>query len=129
MVEPNLDVVAEITELERKLAAAWVQRDRAFIEALLAPEWSVIDPSGAVLTRQQVLTEAFLTTDRRIDTMTVDDLHVRPLGDAAVATGRTRATGSYRGEISSVALRFTDVFVRRDERWQVVASQGTMVAS
>jgi len=46
----------------------------------------------------------------------------------AVATGRTRAAGSYRGVSATVTLRFTDVFARRQGRWQVVASQGTTVA-
>lgn len=118
---------AAIVDLEQRLAAAWVKGDRAFIEALLAPDWTVTDPSGRVLTRQQVLDETFLTTDRKIEAMTVDDLEVRVLGDTAVATGRTRATGSYRGVSASVVLRFTDVFVRRDSRWQVITSQGTMV--
>jgi uncharacterized protein (TIGR02246 family) len=120
-------VTATIVDLEQRLAAAWVKGDRAFIEALLAPDWTVTDPSGRVLTRQQVLDETFLTTDRKIDAMTVDDLKVRVLGDTAVVTGRTRATGSYRGVSASVVLRFTDVFVRHDGRWQVITSQGTLV--
>jgi len=94
---------------------------------LLSPDWTVTDPSGQVLTRQRVLDETFGTADRRIVSMTVDDLEVRSLGEVAIVTGRTRATGSYRGEEASVALRFTDVFHYRDGRWRVVASQGTAV--
>jgi ketosteroid isomerase-like protein len=120
--------VDAIIELEQKLASAWVTGDRAFIESLLAADWTVIDPSGKLLTRQQVLDEAFVTGDRTIMTMTVDELRVRDLGNVAVATGRTRASGVYRGEGASVVLRFTDVFVHREGRWQVVASHGTMVA-
>lgn len=116
-----------IIELEQKLASAWVTGDRAFIESLLAADWTVIDPSGQLLTRQQVLDEAFVTSDRTITAMTVDDVRVREFGDVVVATGRTRATGAYRGESASVVLRFTDVFVDREGRWQVVASQGTIV--
>jgi ketosteroid isomerase-like protein len=61
--------------------------------------------------------------------MTVDDVKVRAFGDVAVATGRTRASGSYKGERASVELRFTDVLLRRNDRWQFVVSQGTLVAS
>ena len=116
-----------LRELEQRLAAAWVRGDRAFIENLLADDWTVIDPSGRVLTKQQVLDETFGSNDRRIDAMTVDEVRVRLLDGTAVVTGRTRATGSYRGEKASVTLRFTDVFQLRDGRWQVVASQGTTV--
>jgi ketosteroid isomerase-like protein len=122
------DDVAGIVDLEQRLARAWVTGDRTFIEGLLAPEWTVTDPSGRILTRQQVLDESFASAERRIDTMTVDDVNVRLMGTVAVATGRTRATGSYQGQVASVVLRFTDVFVYRDGRWQVVVSQGTMVA-
>jgi ketosteroid isomerase-like protein len=119
--------VASLTELEQKLASAWVKGDRAFIEALLAPDWTVTDPSGRVLSRQQVLDEAFVTSERQITSMAIDDVRVRVLGNAAVVTGRTRATGTHQGSTASVVLRFTDVFVLVDARWQVVASQGTFV--
>ena len=117
-----------IEELEQRLAAAWVNGDRAFIDGLLADDWTVIDPSGRVLTKRQVLDEAFASADRRIDAMTIDEVQVRMVGGVAVATGRTRASGSYRGQQATVTLRFTDVFVLRDGRWYVVASQGTVVA-
>src|SRR5829696_5450210 len=119
---------AAIRGLEQGLAAAWVRRDRSFIDKLLADDWTVVDPAGRILTKQQVLDETFASTDRLIEAMTVDDVAVRLLGSTAVATGRTRATGSYRGQSATVLLRFTDVFHFRDGRWQIVASQGTVVA-
>lgn len=122
------DDIAAIVDLEERLAQAWVKRDRPFIDGLLASDWTVTDPSGRILTKQQVLTETFSTSERRIDTMVVDDVKVRVIGAVAIATGRTRATGSYQGQVASVVLRFTDVFLRRDGRWQVVTSQGTIVA-
>jgi uncharacterized protein (TIGR02246 family) len=122
------DAASQILDLEQRLAQAWVKGDRGFIEGLLAPDWSVTDPSGRILTRQQVIEETFSSADRRIDSMTVDEVNVRLFGNVAVATGRTQATGSYQGQKASVALRFTDVFHLRDGRWQVVASQGTVIA-
>lgn len=116
-----------VVDLEQRLAQAWVNGDRPFIEALLAPDWTVTDPSGRILTRQQVLDETFSSTDRTIDAMAIDEVKVRIMGTVAVATGRTRATGSYQGQTASVVLRFTDVFVRHNDRWQIVVSQGTMV--
>jgi ketosteroid isomerase-like protein len=126
-LQPPSDESA-ILELEQRLAAAWVKGDRAFIDGLLANDWTVIDQAGRVLTKQQVLDETFASTKRRIEAMVVDDVKVRRLGRAAVATGRTRAAGSYRGQSATVTLRFTDVFHFRDGRWQIVASQGTTVA-
>ena len=122
--------VSVIADLEQQLARAWVAGDRRFIESLLAHDWTVTDPSGKVLSRQQVLDETFASPDRVIDTMAVDDVEVRLLGgEVAVATGRTRATGRYRSQSATVVLRFTDVFQLRDGRWRIVASQGTLVAA
>jgi uncharacterized protein DUF4440 len=117
-----------VAGIEQQIATAWVNRDQATIDAILAPEWFVTDASGQVLTKQRVLDETFGSTDRRIDTMMIDDVVVRLYGPVAVATGRTEASGSYRGAPVSVVLRFTDVFVRRDGRWQVVASHGSLVS-
>src|SRR5687768_14728141 len=90
------DAASQILDLEQRLAQAWVKGDRGFIEGLLAPDWSVTDPSGRILTRQQVIEETFSSADRRIDSMTVDEVNVRLFGDVAIATGRTQDTGSYQ---------------------------------
>jgi ketosteroid isomerase-like protein len=119
---------AALVELEHRLAKAWVARDRAFIEGLLAVDWTVTDAAGRVVSKQQVLDETFASTDRRIDSMAIDDLRVRFVGEVAIVTGRTHATGSYRGQTGSAVLRFTDVFARRDGRWQCVASHGSAVS-
>lgn len=118
-----------IVVLEERLARAWVKRNRSTIEHLLVEEWTVTDPTGRMLARQQVLDETFASTERQIDAMEVDDVKVRVYGgDVAIATGRTTASGSYQGQRASVVLRFTDVFIRAGNQWRVVASQGTIVA-
>ena len=124
-----MDDTNTILDLEQRLAQAWVRRDRAFIDDVLAPEWSVTDPAGRVLGKQQVLDETFSSDERQIDSMAVDDVTVRVFGDVAVATGRTRASGSYKGTRASVELRFTDVLRHHADRWQFVVSHGTLVAS
>jgi ketosteroid isomerase-like protein len=121
------DPVEEITAIEQRLARAWVQRDRPAIESILREDWTTIDTTGRLLTRTEVLREAFEATDRIIDTMSIDDLNVRILGDTAVVTGRTSASGRYRGKPVHTILRFTDVFSSRDGRWRIVASQGTQI--
>jgi len=52
---------------------------------------------------------------------------VRPYGDWAVVTGKTHVAGRYEGDEIDVTLRFTDVFRRAQGKWQVVASQATLL--
>jgi ketosteroid isomerase-like protein len=126
MFEPSR-VIETLREIEERLAAAWVENDRLFIEQTLADDWSVTDLTGQVLTRAQVLKEVFDSGNRQIVSMQIDDINVRPFGDWAIVTGRTNAAGEYEGEVAQVTLRFTDVFVYRNGRWQVVASQATLL--
>jgi len=120
--------IEELRATEQRLAAAWVKGDREYINRVLADDWSVTDAAGRVLNKRQVMREAFETEDRQIESLQIDDLQVRVFGRCAVVTGRTRAGGRYKGNSMSVTLRFTDVFMRRAGRWQVVASQATQLA-
>ncbi len=116
-----------LRDLEQRLATAWVKGDRSFIEQILADDWSVTDLTGRVLKKAEVLEEAFGSKDRQITSMRIDEIDVRPFGDWAIVTGRTQAGGQYRGEVSEVSLRFTDVFAYRNGSWKVVASQATLL--
>jgi len=118
-----------IIHLERQLSQAWVRGDRAFIDNLLDPDWTVTDSTGRILTKHELLEEAFASGTRQVDSMTVDDVKVRVLGSVAIATGRMGTTGSKRGQPVSTVLRFTDIFQLRNGRWQMIASQDTMIAT
>lgn len=121
------EVAGLLLDIEKRLAAAWIDGDRSFIEQVLADDWSVTDLTGRVLTRAEVLEEAFGTKDRKIVSMQIDDVSVRSFGDWAIVTGRTQATGEYQGNVVEVMLRFTDVFANRNGNWQAVASQATLI--
>ena len=121
------DVVELLRNIEERLAAAWVEGDRLFIEQTLADDWSVTDLTGRVLKKAEVLEEAFGSKERKIVSMRIDEISVRPFDAWAIVTGRTNAAGEYQGEVAEVALRFTDVFANRNGVWQVVVSQGTLI--
>lgn len=118
-------VSAELHRLEQRLAATWKAGDCSAWGAMLAPEWSVIHITGAVMTRAEAL-RACTTPRPPIELLNIDEVSVRAFGDAAVVTGRTSLrTGGASPE--SLVLRFTDVFIRRAGGWQVVASHATRI--
>ena len=116
----------ELTEIEGRMATTWKNGDCDGWAAIVAPDWSVIHLNGTVLTRDEAL-RMCRAPEATIETLTFDVLSVRAFGDAAVVTGRTTATTGGANH-QTIVLRFTDVFVRRDGRWQVVASQATRIA-
>jgi ketosteroid isomerase-like protein len=105
-----------------------VERDRSILDRLLAPEWMVTHADGRVSTREEVLRE-FDGGGNRLSEGQVEDIKVRVFDDCAVVIGRTYARGEYKGHLYDVTLRFTDVFVRRDEGWQAVASHACRIAT
>ena len=117
-------VVGELESIEAQLASTWKNHDCAGWAALLADDWSVIHIDAQVITKDQAL--EMCRTGPAL-TSSVDQLAVRSYGDTAIVTGRTKATIE-GAEPTTVTLRFTDVFVRRDGRWFVVASHATRVA-
>ena len=121
------EVVDLLRHIEERLAAAWVEGDSSFIEQILADDWSVTDLTGGVLKKAEVLEEVFGSQDRKIVSMRIDEISVRPFETWAIVTGRTHAAGEYQGEVAEVTLRFTDVFANRNGNWQVVASQATLI--
>src|SRR5947207_2529787 len=85
----------QLREIQQGLARAWVQRDRGFIEGVIAPEWTSIQPDGRVLTRLALVGPYFAAV--RIDRMVIDDVRVTIVGDTAVVRGRTVTRGSFTG--------------------------------
>jgi ketosteroid isomerase-like protein len=121
----NPAAARELTRIEQRIANTWKAGDCSAWAAMLAPEWSVIHITGDIMTKAAAL-EACKSPRTPGEDLTLDDLSVRLFGDAAVVTGRTTVTS---GAGPALTLRFTDVFVRREGRWQVVASHATRVGS
>ena len=116
---------AQLSDLQQALARAWVAGDRATIEKIIAPDWATTGPDGGKGDRATVLAQVFETRVHTIQHLEIDDVQVRVFEDAAVVTGRTHGVGTYAGAPYDVVIRFTDTFVRRDGRWQAVASHAS----
>ena len=117
-----------LAELQQALAKAWVSADRATIERIIAHDWRSTSPDGQMRDRAGVLADVFETGLHRIHRVEIDDVNVRLFGDAAIVTGRTHGIGEVEGSTYDVVIRFTDTFVRRQGRWQAVASHASLLA-
>jgi ketosteroid isomerase-like protein len=116
-----------LMQIQQDLARAWLQHDRAVIESVLAPEWSVTQADGSILDRGTVLGTFFDTVS--FDSNVVDDVTVMLYGDAAVVRGRTSVSGRVNDTPVSARIRFTDLFIRRSGRWRAVASHASALGA
>lgn len=115
----NEPAEAEIRALELHLAELLVERKFDEYEAHLGADYTRINASGVVETREQVIA-GFRASSANI-AMEPTELEVEIYGDTAILTGRlaiTNASGSRQS-------RFRKVFIRRDGRWFLVSLQGT----
>jgi ketosteroid isomerase-like protein len=109
----------ELLKLEKAFAEAIVSNDLEGIGRLVADDWIIIDSDGGIVDRTrffEVIKSGALTHEM----MESEDFRVRVYGDSAVVTGVTRTKGKFMGQEFSTQERATDVFVKRDGRWQCV---------
>ena len=121
---PAVSVEEELIALERGWNEAFYARDVEFLESILADDFIVTYDDGARGDKAREL-ELSASFNQRVISATQEDFIVQVYGDTAVVWFTLRVVGIRRGEEAEIALRYTDVWVMRDGRWQCVASQST----
>jgi ketosteroid isomerase-like protein len=119
-------VEEHLMKLERDGIEAMKRNDISFMENLEAPDFLFIDPGGMVHTRDEDLAIA-RSGDLKIESMNIDEMKVRVYGDTAVVTGQSTVKGMFKTQDISGKYRWTDVFVKRNGKWQLVNAQLTPV--
>ena len=119
----------QLLQLERDWCTSSLKRDAALLGRILADDYTGVSNRGVAMTKTETI--AGLNDKASSITTCVDtDMKVRVYGDTAVVTGLGTRSGSYQSKpFTDRRFLWTDVFVRRDGRWQCVASQGTLVAA
>lgn len=116
----------QIKKLEQDWAQAVVKEAAASVDQYEADEIITTDPTGRVTDKPQDKTD-LSSGDYKIQYEELSDLKVHAYGNTAVATATYTMKGTYKGQDLSGKYRFTDTWVKRSGRWQVVASQYTKV--
>ncbi len=117
---------AELIRLEVDWDRAFLQNDVVFIDRVLAREFVAVYPDGSKGDRAKELANA-AAFNLKIDSSTLDDFTIQVHGDTAVVWFRRSLVGPSKGERLEVTYRYLDVFVRRDGRWQCIASQSLKI--
>jgi ketosteroid isomerase-like protein len=113
-----------LVELEQQWNDAFYHKDVAFIERVLADEFVATYDDGTIGDKAKELS-LVSEFNQQVESAIPDGFTVHVYGDTAVVHFTLHLVGIRQGQRAEVNLRFTDVFVWRDDRWQCVSSQST----
>jgi ketosteroid isomerase-like protein len=117
-----------LIKLEQGWNEAFYRKDVAFIQNILADEFIATYEDG---TRGDRAKELALVHEfnQQVESAIQDEFTVRVYRDTAVVWFTLHLVGIKQGQRSELTLRYTDVWVMRDGRWQCVSTQSTRVNS
>jgi hypothetical protein len=116
-------VANELVELSHDLARAVSEHDLAELETLLAREFTLQGAAGQ-LDRDEFLAAA--AGPYEIDEFSYEEIDPEVYGNTAVLVSRYRQVASLEDRDLSGDMNVTDVWTRRDGRWQIVRRHATV---
>ena len=118
------DAEKELLKLENDWSEAWAKNDTHFLDQLYAMDYAAVSPAGNMVDKAQGIKED-TGPDMTDKSFKLSDMKARVYGETGVVMGRNDVKYKKGGKAQQMQFTFTDVFVKRDGRWQVVASQAT----
>jgi hypothetical protein len=117
---------AQILQLEREWNHVYLVNDPAPLQHIIADDYLGTEPDGRRVTKKDLIADVKGPSELSSSHVNEGDATIRFYGDTAVMNGSTDWI-----QKSGKAGRWiwTDIFVKRDNRWMVVASQDLEVAS
>jgi ketosteroid isomerase-like protein len=114
-----------LLQIERDWINAAINKDKAALDSILADDYVSRGEQG-VRNKRQAIAQA-TGSALKIESAEHNNLQPMVFGDTAVVHGLTTVEGAEGRQDISGQYRWTDIFERRDGRWQAVASYGTAV--
>ena len=119
---------ATIRNLEHKWFASLAKGDVAGMDsAVLNDDCMMIDPFGQIYNIRQTHADVKAGT-YVVESAHIDEMKVVIFGDAAVVFGLETEKSKYKGEDTSGQYRLTDTWVKRNGRWDCVATANVRVS-
>jgi len=122
--QSNQEVATTIEQLEREWVTAIVKNDQATLSRLLSDDFVGTSPTAHIYHKKEALSDLQSGT-YVVTSMNLDEVSANVYGDTAVAFTSQEEQSSYAGQDVSGHYHYTDVWVRRDGQWHVVASHGS----
>ena len=114
---------SELHGLNERWNQAWLEKDGATVERLMADDYIYVAPNGLTLDRQAILA-IIRSPSYRLDHGTRTEVVVRAVGqEAAVVRHRYQGAGSFEGTPFTDDQRCVMVWEKHDGEWRLVMEQ------
>ena len=113
-----------IIDLDKKRMQAMVAKDVATLEAIIADDL-VYTHSSARLDTKKSLIGGMTGGSTVYTSCEPSDVKAQDFGETVVLTGIAQIKVVVNGTPNAFGVRFTDVYARRNGRWQMVTWQST----
>lgn len=122
---PQENAVESVQKLERAWLDAYEQHDEKAMEAIVADDFTITFPDGSMQTKPQIMSS--IKSPRRPGGQSMkfrtEKVEPRSYGDVVILVGIVITEYHRDGQAASeTRQRYTDTYVKRNGRWQVVAS-------
>ena len=116
------EIEQDILKLEENLTQTEARLDVEGLDRIYADDIMVTAPVGICVDKPAVMSEIRLAAEKAIvGRYDKDDLKVRAYGDTAVSSYRMTAWATFEGTEIKRSLCITNVWMKRDHHWQIVA--------
>jgi ketosteroid isomerase-like protein len=119
-------VEQSILQLERDWNHAMLDKDYKTLDRIIADDWTGIDFKGFKVTKAESI-EQLKSGESSNQSVELGEMTVKVYGNTAVVFGSDIEKSKYHGKDSSGEYAWMDVFVKRNGRWQAVASESTKI--
>jgi ketosteroid isomerase-like protein len=111
----------EVRKLERAWLDAYEKKDVAAMTAIVADDFTITFSDGSIQTKPQII-ESLKRPGGTTSKFTTENVQSRVYGDTVILIGIVISEWKQNGEPMSDRSRYTDTYVKRNGKWQVVAS-------
>jgi ketosteroid isomerase-like protein len=112
---------AQVRALDLKLTEAYKQRKFDLLASLLDEDFVITFEDGSTYGKTGYISYSAATTTR-VDVAEMSDMKVRMHGNTAVLTGVYHERGVEKGAAYDYRDRFTDVWMKSEGKWRMIAS-------
>ena len=113
-----------VRKLEREWLDAYEQRSAEAMDRIVAEDFMITFPNGKTQNKAQIM--AMMKKPPKEGAPTIrfftEEAQSRKYGDTVILTGRVVFESKADDKTTQEASRYTDTYVKREGRWQVVAS-------